>query len=63
MFSRKINMVISNNNNSLPSHIRQMRAINDANLALAVKAPTSLSAPIISRIHNVKPGCGGCGRH
>ena len=55
-------MVISNNNNSIPSQVRQMRAINDANLAVAKKAPTSLTSPIISRIHNVKPGCGGCGR-
>jgi hypothetical protein len=62
MFSRKINMVISNNNNSIPSQVRQMRAINDANIAVAKKAPTSLTSPIISRIHNVKPGCGGCGR-
>lgn len=56
-------MVISNNNNSIPSQIRQMRAINNANLAVATRAPTSLSSPIISRIHNVKPGCGSCGRH
>jgi hypothetical protein len=24
--------------------------------------PTSLNSNIISRIHNIKPGCGGCGR-
>ena len=23
---------------------------------------SSLSAPIIARIHNVRPGCGSCGR-
>lgn len=60
---RKINMVISNNNNSLPSQIRQMRAFNEANIAAAAKAPSSLNAPIISRIQNIRSGCGSCGRH
>ena len=55
-------MVISNNNNSIPSQIRQMRTINDSNLAIAMRAPTSLSAPIISRIQNIRSGCGSCGR-
>ena len=46
----------------------QVAATNLANLSSAPKAkavppPTSLSAPIIARIHTVKPGCGGCGRH
>ncbi len=27
------------------------------------KAPSSLNAPFIARVHNVKPGCGACGRH
>ena len=41
---------------------------NLANLSLvpqvkSIPPPTSLSAPIIARIHSVKPGCGGCGRH
>jgi hypothetical protein len=27
------------------------------------KAPSSLNAPFIARIHNVRPGCGSCGRH
>jgi hypothetical protein len=59
---KKMNMVISNNTNSLPYQIRQMRAINEANIAAAAKAPSSLSAPIISRIQNIRSGCGSCGR-
>ena len=27
------------------------------------RAPSALTAPIISRIHNVRPGCNSCGRH
>ena len=23
----------------------------------------SLNAPMINRVHNVRPGCGSCGRH
>jgi len=63
---QKIKMFISNGNHS-PS-VQQQRIINAANLATtqtiaAPKAPTSLAAPIISRIHTVRPGCGSCGRH
>ena len=28
-----------------------------------VMAPSSLTSAMISRIHTLKPGCGGCGRH
>lgn len=28
----------------------------------AVNIPSSLKSSMLSRIHNVKPGCGGCGR-
>jgi hypothetical protein len=28
-----------------------------------VNIPSSLKSSMLSRIHNVKPGCGGCGRH
>lgn len=58
---QKINMVISNNN-ATSFQIAQMKAINTASLAATPKPPSSLNAPIISRIHNVKPGCGSCGR-
>jgi len=54
----KINMQLLNGNAS----VAQILARNSANLVRVPQNPTSLNAPIISRIHNVKPGCGGCGR-
>lgn len=67
---QKLNMIISNGNN-LPTFQRQM--LNTASLAVAPstsspsmsapKAPSSLKAPILARVHNVRPGCGSCGRH
>lgn len=33
-----------------------------ANLGVLPKAPNSLKSSIIARIHNVRPGCGSCGR-
>ena len=38
-------------------------SLSSALKAKPIPPPTSLSAPIIARIHTVKPGCGGCGRH
>ena len=57
----KMKMVITNNN-STAALISKLNATNPANLANVPKNPTALNAPIISRIHNVQPGCGGCGR-
>jgi len=64
----KINMFLSNGNNipRMPNH-----QVNIANLAGAPgstavsskSAPTALNAPILARVHNVRPGCGSCGRH
>lgn len=55
-----MNMFLSNGN---PSHA-QIATKNITNLAtVPKKIPTALNAPIISRIHSVKPGCGSCGRH
>lgn len=58
----KINMIIPNGNHM----IAQMRSIEQQSQILATKpkpkAPSALNAPIISRIHNVRPGCGSCGR-
>jgi len=31
--------------------------------ATIVNIPSSLTSGMISRIHSLKPGCGGCGRH
>jgi hypothetical protein len=56
----KINMVISNGN-ILPPQVRSTNAPPTLG-AVTTKAPTALNASIIARIHNVKPGCGSCGR-
>jgi len=63
---QKLNMVISN-----PPIIHR-QFINTASLGASPisslsmatpKAHSALNAPFIARIHNVKPGCGSCGRH
>lgn len=61
---QKLNMIISNGN-AQPVFQRQF---NTSNLGVAPymaspKAPSALNAPFIARIHNVRPGCGSCGRH
>lgn len=59
----KINMIISNGN---PSQIvlKQMNAANLSRAPLMIhKASSAINAPMIARIHNVRPGCGSCGRH
>ena len=58
-------MFISNGN---PPPIVQKQILNTTSLAAspsmaAPKAPSSLNAPILARVHNVRPGCGSCGRH
>lgn len=57
---QKINMFISNGNATF-----QQRQAAAASLAAAPQksVPSALNAPIIARIHNVRPGCGSCGRH
>lgn len=61
-----MNMVISNGNR-LPYVQRQINQASLGSVApqsvAAPKAPSALTAPIISRIHSVRPGCGSCGRH
>jgi hypothetical protein len=63
---QKINMFISNGNHSV--NVQQQQQVNIATLGsnpsmAAPKAPSALNAPFISRVHNVRPGCGSCGRH
>jgi len=62
---QKINMFISNGNSSFQQQQQQInRATLGANPSLAApKAPSALNAPFIARVHNVRPGCGSCGRH
>ena len=64
----KINMLLSNGNN-IPRNVPPQVSV--ANLAgapgstavAAKSAPSALNAPILARVHNVRPGCGSCGRH
>lgn len=53
-------MVITNGNIS-PAQLRSIMAPPTLGAGVP-KPPTALNASIISRIHNVKPGCGSCGR-
>jgi len=57
-------MFLSNGNNS-PALLRQINtaSLGSAPAMAAPKAPSALNAPFIARIHNVRPGCGSCGRH
>ncbi len=57
----KLNMVIQNGSASLQQRVVFQK--NSASLAPVPKAPSALNAPFIARIHNVRPGCGSCGRH
>jgi hypothetical protein len=59
---KKMNMIISNGNPS-----QQQIFINNANVtatanALKKNIPSSLNAPMILRVHNVRGGCGSCGK-
>jgi hypothetical protein len=61
----KINMFLSNGN---PSPVFFKQQMNPASLAAtpsmsAPKAPSAINAPMLARVHNVRPGCGSCGRH
>ena len=61
---QKINMVISNGN-LRPNFQRQINtaSLGTAPSMAAPRAPSALNAPILARVHNVRPGCGSCGRH
>jgi len=52
----KINMFISNGNIFPP----QVQPIQQKQLQIINNKP--LNSGMISRIHNVRPGCGSCGR-
>lgn len=58
-------MFLSNGNYS-PAILKQ--EMNPSHLGVAPsmsapKAPSAINAPMLARIHNVRPGCGSCGRH
>jgi len=60
---RKINMIISNGNNFFPQQIRpQPQVTSSENKTTQSKPNVPLNSGMITRIHNVRPGCGSCGR-
>jgi len=57
---QKLNMFITNGN-FIPAQIKSQ--INTANLAtISASKSAPLNTSMITRIHNVRPGCGSCGR-
>lgn len=52
-----MNMIISNGNYTPSSN-----PVASLGTMPAPKAPSALNAPFIARVHNVRPGCGSCGR-
>lgn len=56
---RKINMVISNNTSSM---LQQKQLTIPQGVKTSRTIPTALNGPLIARIHNVRAGCGSCGR-
>ena len=59
---QKIYMFMSNGNPS-PMMQKQIVTLGVNPSIAAPKAPSALNAPILARVHNVRPGCGSCGRH
>jgi len=58
-FAMKMNLVNSNAMNA-----KILASLQQKNSKAVAPAPTpSLGGPMIGRIHNIKPGCGSCGRH
>jgi hypothetical protein len=60
----RMKMFISNGNPT-PAQFRVFNSANIDSIKRIKSNPTSsaLSAPIIGRIHNVRPGCSSCGKH
>jgi hypothetical protein len=56
----KLKMTLFNGNMSA-SYIASVQSQQVVKSTTSI--PSSLKNSMISRIHNVKPGCGGCGRH
>jgi len=57
----KMFMQISNGNAN-SAQLASFNAKTALVKAAALSAPSSLNSSMISRIHNIKSGCGGCGR-
>ena len=58
----KIFMNVQNPNHQIMREVAppKTRAVNVA--ALKTRIPISLKTPMVDRIFNAKPGCGGCGK-
>jgi len=54
----QIKMTLSNGNMSAA----YIASVQSQPVVKAKNIPSSLKSSMLSRIHNVKPGCGGCGR-
>jgi len=59
----KMRMNLNNVNNISPVQLANLANLATVPQIKSIPPPSALSAPIIARIHTVKPGCGGCGRH
>jgi hypothetical protein len=55
-----VKMSLSNGNPTTSQLAMLARTVNKQ--ASVVKTATPLSSPMVGRIHNVRPGCGSCGR-
>ena len=63
MFGRKIQMFITNGNRNFNVHNdgNKPKHVNMNSNPVANKI-SSLKTPMISRVHNAKPGCSACGK-
>jgi len=61
----KIKMFLTNGNPPVEFLKKQINtsSLGGTRSIVGSKASTAINASMIARIHNVKPGCGSCGRH
>ena len=55
-------MIISNRGFRTMKTFTQTTSTNLAKTSTIVSEPVELNSAMITRIHNIKPGCGSCGR-
>lgn len=55
-------MVIHNGNPSANQIKTMEKTASTLQKNAKILAPRALNSSMISRIHNIKPGCGGCGK-
>jgi hypothetical protein len=58
---QKITMSLHTNNNQYSAQ-QYMATMNQIQKSVQQPKVTTLKTPMIGRIHNVRPGCGSCGR-